>query len=149
MITVDLLKTIKFFSLFTDEQLAEILPLSERRLIKAGETVLEQGSINLDLYFLLQGEVDIFLDQVHIVTSSQAGQIFGEMSIANHTTCTATVKTKTDCHFLVLNFPELKNAFESQGRDSLLKCFYQSCAEILAKKLIMTTELARTYKGDL
>lgn len=148
MHNLDLFKGIRFFEAFPEDQLIEILPLTERKTFNEGEIILEQGHLNLDLYFLLSGSVDVMIDKQFVVTVSSNGQVFGEMSIANHTTCTATVKAKTDTVMLVLNFEELKNSFKLENRDGVLKNFYQACAEILAKKLISTNQMAKTFRAE-
>ncbi|MFP5491909.1 MAG: cyclic nucleotide-binding domain-containing protein [Bacteriovoracia bacterium] len=146
MQNLDLFKGIRFFEAFPEDQLVQILPLTERKTFKEGEVILEQGHLNL--YFLLSGSVDVSIDKQFVVTVSSHGQVFGEMSIANHTTCTATVKAKTDTVMLILNFEELKNSLKLDNRDGVLKNFYQACAEILAKKLISTNQIAKTFRAE-
>jgi CRP-like cAMP-binding protein len=148
MQNLDLFQGIRFFEAFPEDQLVAILPLAERKSFAEGDVILEQGHLNLDLYFLLSGSVDVSIDKQFVVTISSHGQVFGEMSIANHTTCTATVKAKTNCMMMVLNFEELKKSFKLENRDGVLKNFYQACAEILARKLISTNQMAKTYRSE-
>jgi CRP-like cAMP-binding protein len=146
MITLDLFQNIRFFEAFPQSELQLIYPLTERRLFQSGADIRSQGDVNFDLYFLLDGVVDIIIDGQFVVSISDFGQLFGEMSIANHTTSTATVKAKTDVTMLVLNFQDLKSALPENLKDSILKNFYQACAEILAKKLISTNQIAKTFR---
>jgi len=147
MLNLDLFQGIRIFEAFPDEQLTAILPLTERKVFKEGSKILEQGQLNLDLYFLLTGAVEILIDNQAVTTIASHGQVFGEMSIANHTTCTATVVAKGEVTMLILNFEELKSALPAQTRDSVLKNFYQATAEILAKKLVSTNQIAKTYRS--
>ncbi len=148
MQNLDLFQGIRFFEAFPEDQLALILPLTERRSFEDEERVLQQGQLNLDLYFLLAGAADVQVDGSFVVTVSSYGQTFGEMSIAGHSTCAATVTARGAATFLVLNFEELKHSLSPEQRDSVLKNFYQSCAEILARKLVMTNQIARTFKDE-
>lgn len=148
MQNLDLFKGIRFFEAFPDAQLATILPLTERKTFAAGSLILDQGALNLDLYFILSGAVEVLVDGVSVGTISSLGQVFGEMSIANHTTCTATVRAKTECVMLVLNFEELKASIPAAERASVLMHFYQATSEILAKKLISTNQIAKTFRAD-
>lgn len=148
MQNLELFQGIRFFEAFPDDQLQAILPLTARASYADGEEILVQGQINLDLYFLLTGSVDVIIDRQHVVTVSSHGQVFGEMSIANHTTCTATVKAKGATVMLVLNFEELRNSLAPEARDGVLKHFYQATAEILARKLISTNQIAKTFRAE-
>ncbi|MBY0518525.1 MAG: cyclic nucleotide-binding domain-containing protein [Bacteriovoracaceae bacterium] len=148
MINLDLFQGIRFFEAFPKEQLEEILPLTERKSFKDQETILKQGQLNLDLFFLLTGAVDIKIDGQYVASLSSHGQVFGEMSIANHTTCTATVTAKGETTMMMLNFEELKQSLSNEKRDGVLKNFYQATAEILARKLVSTNQLAKTYRAE-
>ncbi len=147
MTQLELFKGIPFFDAFSEELLRAILPQVERRSFADGASVLEQGALNLDLYFLLSGAVDVLVDRQHVVTIDRRGEVFGEMSIADHTTCTASVRAKGDATLMVLNFEELKRTLSGQERETVLKHFYQATAEILAKKLISTNQIAKSYKA--
>ena len=70
------------------------------------------------------------------------------MSIAGHTSCTATVASKVECQFVKLNFNEL-NGSEFEGKNEVIMMIYKSISEILAKKLVMTNSIAKTFKEKL
>jgi len=146
MMNLELFDNIPFFETFSEEQLHRIYPLAERKVFKKGDLIRSQGDVNFELSFLLQGAVDVFVDDQFVVTITEYGEIFGEMSIAQHTTSTATVKAQTECTMLVLNFQELQQSLIGPEREAVLKNFYKACSEILAKKLIRTNQIAKTFK---
>lgn len=143
---LELFDKIPFFESFTQDQLLHIFPLTERRIYPTGVVIRNQGDVNFELCFLLQGSVDVQVDNQFVVTINEFGEIFGEMSIAQHTTSTATVIAKTDCTMLVLNFQELQQSLVGPEREAVLKNFYKACSEILAKKLIRTNQIAKTFR---
>lgn len=147
MMNLDLFGKIPFFETFSEEQLHRLYPLTERRVYKQGETIRSQGDINFELCFLLEGAVDVEVDDQFVVTITEFGEIFGEMSIAQHTTSTATVLARSECTMLVLNFQELQQSLIGPEREAVLKNFYKACSEILAKKLIRTNQIAKTFKA--
>jgi CRP-like cAMP-binding protein len=53
----------------------------------------EQGEI---MYVILDGEVEIILNEV-VVATFEAGQIFGEMALIDHRARSASAYAKTDC----------------------------------------------------
>lgn len=147
MMNLELFDKIPFFESFNEDQLQRIFPLTERRVYPSGVVIRSQGDVNFELCFLLQGSVDVQVDNQFVVTINEFGEIFGEMSIAQHTTSTATVIAKTDCTMLVLNFQELQQSLIGPEREAVLKNFYKACSEILAKKLIRTNQIAKTFKA--
>ena len=147
MMNLELFDKIPFFESFNEDQLQRIFPLTERRVYPSGVVIRSQGDVNFELCFLLQGSVDVQVDNQFVVTINEFGEIFGEMSIAQHTTSTATVMAKTDCTMLVLNFQELQQSLIGLEREAVLKNFYKASSEILAKKLIRTNQIAKTFKA--
>lgn len=115
MVDINLLKSIPFFENFDDNHLEVIKEFFEIVPIAAKQIVLEQDAINFDLLFLIDGTVGVFVDTKFVTSMKGDGEVFGEMSIAGHTACTATVATKTECQFLKFDFNSLK------GSDIILK----------------------------
>lgn len=57
---------------------------------KAGETIIEQGSLSDSLYVILEGAVEIRY-QDHVLATDRAGDIFGELSLVDHEPACADV----------------------------------------------------------
>lgn len=95
------------------------------RTYDAGEQIFRAGEPGLELYFIVRGEVQVYLGSeadLRELMRLGAGEVFGEMALINHVPRTASVKALAETRALAL--------------DS--KLFYQLVGEypILAKKVI-------------
>lgn len=112
-----------------------------------GETVIEENTVNQQLFFLIRGKVEVLKGEEHIVDLRGGGRLFGEMSYMNHSFTTATVKAKTQIVMLCFRIPALLGlGLDKYAR--LQVSLYKSIAEILAQKLITTTELAKSFQAQ-
>ncbi len=72
----------------------------------AGAYICHEGDEGTTLYVLVEGEADILVhaDEEEILVDTIAPPAyFGEMAFLGETTRTATIRTRTDCHVLVLD----------------------------------------------
>ena len=145
-ISNELVKSLSFFEQFDDRLISLIQPYFEFVSFKPGDVILEQNDFNTKLYYLMEGLLDIYIDDQFIVSISQEGEIFGEMSIAGHTTTTAKVMTKTNSSIVIFDFTEIQN-IQGHERCMIEKLIYKSCAEVLARRLLATNEIAKTYRN--
>lgn len=106
-----------------------------------GETIIEENAINLTLYFLIRGRVDVFIENEKLTNFRGGGRLFGEMSFVNHTTTSAAIIANTETVMLEFKIDEINKLDESHDR--LQKELYRSVAEILAQKLVATNEIAK------
>jgi len=60
-----------------------------------GDIILEQNSKGTEIYFIREGEVTAFVDDINLATLD-AGEIFGEMSLFYNIKRTATIKANKD-----------------------------------------------------
>lgn len=146
MIETDIFKTIPFFVNFDDHLIEAIAPFCHLQTFHQDQVILSQGDINRDLYFLIDGRATITVDNSFVREVSSRGEVFGEMSIAGYTACTANVTAKTECQFIVFNFDRIKD-LEDLLNYRIGKFIYQSISEILVQKLIATNELAKAYRA--
>ncbi len=141
----EIIPKIKFFDIFPESSYTLISPFFSAQKYQKDDTVLDQGELNTQLYFLIKGSVNIYIDDEYVVTLQGPGEVFGEMSIAGHTTCTAKVSANDECIFAIFDYTRIKELPENQKLK--VECaLFKSCAEVLANKLINTNEIARTYK---
>jgi CRP/FNR family cyclic AMP-dependent transcriptional regulator len=99
----------------------------EVRRFAAGETIIEQGSRTGRLFFLIEGEAEVWKDGVRVATASRPGVVFGELAAllgANHT---ATVKALAPCAFYIV--PNPREFLKSSPEACLHVC------ELLARRL--------------
>src|SRR5258707_14505745 len=75
--------------------LFEILTGHSKRHFGAGETIIVEESTTGELFLLIDGEVEVYKDNVQLATTSEPGSVFGEMSALLGTSHRASVRTVT------------------------------------------------------
>ncbi len=94
------LKNIKLFSTLTDDELHKVIERIQIRPFKKGQTVIQQEDTNKFMYIILEGAVKVTQltdDGREIVLASrQAGEYFGEVSLLDGKTTSATVTASRD-----------------------------------------------------
>lgn len=82
-----------------------LLSVSEFVQAQAGETVLQKGHQDQELYFLLKGQMSVFSeddgDSLNIINP---GEVFGALSMVTGRGRSATVKAETDVVLLGIDF---------------------------------------------
>ena len=105
----------------------ESLKGHELRRFAAGELVLRQGEQTDDLYFLIEGAVEVLKDDVRVATASEPGIVFGEMAVLLGGAHTATVRAVKPCSFYIVQQPR------EFMKSSPALCLHVS--ELLARRL--------------
>ena len=99
----DKLKTFPLFGKLSDSDLDDFASLLEEVKVAAGTNVITEGETGSDMYFLMEGNVDIIKTTIFgdrfICASlgSEGGCVFGEMALLDSDERSATVKARTDC----------------------------------------------------
>ena len=89
-----------FFS--TMAQLFEILSTLPKRDFAAGETIIAEDSTTGRLFFLINGEVEVYKNEVPLASTSEPGSVFGEMSALLGTSHRASVRAVAPSSFYVV-----------------------------------------------
>ena len=118
----------------------ELLEGREVRQFSPGESVITQGDRSGLLFFLIDGTVEVLKNDTQIVTASQPGAVFGEMSALLGRNHTATVRALKPCTFYVIQDPK---AFFSE---SPAACLY--VCETLAQRLDALTKYVTDVKSQ-
>jgi CRP/FNR family transcriptional regulator, cyclic AMP receptor protein len=108
-----------------------------KRRAAAGEVLLAERQKTGRLYVLASGTVEVLRGDTRVALISDAGAVFGEMSILLNTPHTATVRTVTDCELFAYD-------------DAL--AFMRSDPEItfeIAALLAQRLNTATTYLADI
>lgn len=142
------LQKIPFFKDFHLEDLETLMKHIEIENFAPETNIIEQGSLNLSIYFLISGQVNILIDDVVITSFTDHPVTLGEVSFVNNDLASATVKSMTDVTVISIQINNI-NQLTKPEHHRLRMHFYRSCAEILAKKLQATNDLAQTYKSLL
>lgn len=108
MITVDSLKRVELLIGLTDEQLARVADICQKRLVNAGEVIVREHEPSSEIYIINSGNVQVDLSGGRITAETLAapgpqalislgqGQIFGEMSLIDMGLRSATVRCTSD-----------------------------------------------------
>jgi CRP/FNR family transcriptional regulator, cyclic AMP receptor protein len=98
----------------------------ETKSVAAGQTIFVENEksnpffLQHDkMYFLLEGEVDLTVNRVH-VGAVRKGEIFGEMALITKMPRTATATAKTDCRLITLDKDQLHAALRAAPEFGLL-----------------------------
>ena len=88
-------------------------------LYPAGRTLFNAGDPGDAMYILLEGEVNIYLDD-HLIDELKAGTVFGEMALVDAQPRSAGAVTHTDCKLIRIDekrFAELASLHPQFGLD--------------------------------
>ena len=138
---LEIIGKIPYLQGYAYEDRKTLSKISQFVTYEPGETIIEQNSVNLTLYFLIKGRVDVLIDNQKLTTFRGGGRLFGEMSFVNHTTTSATIIANTETVMLEVKIDEINKL--DATHDRLLKELYRSVGEILAQKLVATNEMAK------
>jgi CRP/FNR family cyclic AMP-dependent transcriptional regulator len=116
------LRAVPLFSSLSDKDLKAILEIAKEVSLEAGHTILEQDASAVGFHLILEGEADIEVSGRHVATFGP-GDYFGEVSLIDGKPRTATVKTKTPVHTLVVpswSFNGLLDKYPAIAKELLL-----------------------------
>lgn len=85
-----LLKSVAIFSETPEEVLAEVAVVMEEVRVKAGEPIIEKGSLGSALFIIIDGQVKVH-DEERVITTLGEREVFGEFSLLDPGPRTATV----------------------------------------------------------
>lgn len=85
------------------------------RMVKAGETVFQEGDEANGLYYICYGTVEISRAEGNgqrVLAELSEGSVFGEMAMINSKPRNATVTAKSDCGFYTMNRDNFQHQVE-------------------------------------
>lgn len=95
-------------SIQTEKAFAKVLQLLSPKFAEtyqAGDVIFSEGEIGKKIFFVLDGVVNIFIQQNQLkrsLCSLSTGEVFGEMAILNNLPRTASIEAETDAKLIVL-----------------------------------------------
>ncbi len=142
------LRNIDVLEPFEDQELYRLLEMSKIRKYKAGEMILEEGRSDTWLYFLILGRIRISKKGKEVVVLTKKGEIFGEMGAMDASRRSASAHAVTDTVCLATDMFYIEKL---SGTDKVAFGYvlYRLLAEILSRRLRMTTEALIQAKGKL
>jgi len=143
-------RKISLFQDLDDREIEEVLDRTKPRKFPAGAEIIREGEPGDSMYIMISGEVEItkqltlVLDEdtpkerVMIRLKAEDGVYFGEMSLLENDTRSATVTASTDCQLLELyqqDFLELIRHDTAMGVKLMLHL-----AQLLSRHLRKTNQ---------
>ena len=139
------INSLPFFDSFQKDDIENLSDFIYLQSYKSGELIIDENIVNTSLFFLINGSVDIIVENRLVSKSSNFGDIFGEMSIAGQKPSYAKLKSREDSVFLVLNFVGLGDMPEER-RGHFERLIYKSFSEVLANRLARANQKIRSLK---
>lgn len=136
--SVPMLREVKLLRPFTDAELGQLIMAGAGATYEPHANIIIEGEMSWGLYVILEGIVGILktnklTGEAYDVGQLRQGSFFGEMSLVDENTRSATVKALTDCHLFYIS-KESFMAFLDQNADRKLR-FYESCVKNLVHRL--------------
>jgi CRP/FNR family transcriptional regulator, cyclic AMP receptor protein len=126
-------KVLYIFGLLTDADVAWMARAGERRRIKDGEILIQEGQPLVSVILLLQGECVVIEHAAGEIARLGVGEIVGEMSFVDSALPSATVRAVGDGLALFLDKETVARKLEA---DVAFGCrFYRALAIFLADRL--------------
>ena len=111
--TKAVLKQIPVFHELSDRQMREIENLCHKRRYKQGETVFKRLAPGEGMFIILSGSIEIFTKDKsgnkNILAVLNDGEFFGELSLLDSDTRSATAIATQDSHLLAFLRPDLQS----------------------------------------
>ena len=116
------LKNVPLFSTMPPDTIAGVAEAADETSTLSGQTIFEKGSEGDSMYVIADGSVRIH-DGDKTLASLPQGAFFGELSILDGETRSATATAETDCLLLVIRQDSFRRILSKQFdvTDNLLK----------------------------
>ncbi|MDJ0783125.1 MAG: cyclic nucleotide-binding domain-containing protein [Desulfosarcinaceae bacterium] len=140
------LKKLPVFEPLDQADLDHLLRMSRLRIYKSGEVIIQEGSVDNWIYFLIYGKVRIVKQDKEISILNRGGDLFGEMRFIENAPRSASAYADGDTVCLALDTGYLT---QLSGEDKLSFGYilYRILAGILAEKLREATQELMAVKG--
>ncbi len=136
--TIEMLKDIQLFKVFQDSELQQILAMGTSVSYESFANIIIEGELTWGLYLIMEGTVGIFKantisGNVYDIGQLTDGSFFGEMSLVDENSRSATVRALTNCQLFYISKESfiqfLHTSSERKNR------FYEKCIKDLVERL--------------
>ncbi len=141
----ELFKSFPVLASFPESLIGQLVVAAEVMDLPANAQILQQGQINEHLFFLVQGQVGVYVDSGRVSVLQSRGTLVGEMSVITKNVSSATILTETPVTVVRIDsriFLEMKGP----DRDLYLSTLYRIYATVLAEKLHATNQKAKHFE---
>ncbi len=130
---LDKIKGCPFFRTIATEQLKGMMHFFREEKIEIGQTLIEKGERNLDIFLVLSGELSVDDGPVHI-TKLGPGELCGEMSYFTGNIAGATVTGFTETTVVAVSGEFLSQIIEASPSVQLY------LSQLLARRLVLANK---------
>jgi CRP/FNR family cyclic AMP-dependent transcriptional regulator len=117
------LANIKMFELLNEDDRVALANVVDELKVPAGHTLFQTGDPGDSLFIVRVGEIELFIKdtagQKIVLTTSEAGDMFGELAMLDTGPRTATAVALSDCEVLVLDRDDLVLLFQRKPEAAL------------------------------
>jgi len=142
MENVKLLKTIPLFEEFKTTELLSVSMVSRSKRYETGEVIVKEKSKGDGLYIIKQGRVRVVktdsFGEEHILAYLGKGEYFGEISLVDRATRSASVIAEEGSECLVIKQTDFQNLIA--GNKEIERKFYKSFSRVLCERLRVANE---------
>ena len=141
MVSISIFQDKEVFFGLSDEQLAEIALVADRKRYKPGEVLFNEGAMGDALFIIESGEVDLTVKKGEgelKLATLPTGAIMGEMTLINIENRSATATAAGECSAVILRNSTLSGIF-NQNRELFIVVLI-NITRILSKRLRQTNK---------
>lgn len=117
----------------------------EKKTLEKNKYLFKKGQQNNILHLLMDGHVDVYVDNERIGTITERGSVIGEMSVVTHEPISADIKTKTDIEYYTVAIHNITGLSEEDSL-TLQHGLYRIFSFTLAQRLKITNNKARNFE---
>jgi CRP-like cAMP-binding protein/CheY-like chemotaxis protein len=142
---ITLFKTFPLLEKFPEHLINELAMASEIVSLPTNSQILKQGQINEHLYFLIDGQVGVYVDGGRVSKMQRKGDLLGEMSVISNKTVGATLLSESEVTLVRVDSKVFLN-MKGPERDLYLSILYRIYATVLSEKLNTTNQKAKHFE---
>ncbi|WP_319542573.1 cyclic nucleotide-binding domain-containing protein [uncultured Pseudodesulfovibrio sp.] len=142
------LKSVPVFDSLPESHIREAMRAASIRRYEAGETIIEEGEFDNQVFFLIFGHLKITVHGTEVGQLKRLGDVFGEMGIIDGSPRSATITTEKTS--LVISLDDA--AIGSLGEASKIftqAVMYRVFAEVLAIRLRKANQKISEMQDEL
>lgn len=145
---IEKLKNIPVLHSFGKKDMNKLLSFSNVKKYYTGESIIEEGSYDNWIYFLVSGNVRVVKNGEEIGTLRRPGDVFGEMCVVDGSPRSASIEAIDDVTCLATDVSFMDRLYKE---DKIVFCsiFYQMIAEVLACRLRDTSSELVKVKEEI
>ena len=136
-----LLKKIPVFHQLSDKEIKDIENICHERRYKSKETVFKKNAPGEGMFIIISGNIKIYSTDSNgheiVLANLVSGEFFGELSLLDSDTRSATAIANSDCHLLAFLRPDLQSL--SKRNPQIGNKILFNLAKIIALRLRKTS----------